>query len=108
MSSVPVQLLIYVLPTPICSKAPIILPVNGCLEVQVGVQINFNIYALNQCNPSVSNITDILVSSAANGMIDGNLTSSLTNSSLSYLPFTWTPQTNQIGSQQLCVIAYTT
>jgi hypothetical protein len=108
MSSVPVQLLIYVIPTPVCDNSPIILPVDGCLEVQVGVQINFDIYAMSECNSTVSNVSAILVSSAANGMIDGNLTSSPTNSSLSYLPFTWTPQTNQIRSQQLCVIAYTT
>jgi hypothetical protein len=87
--------------------APIILPVNGCLEVQVGVAISFSIYAMNLCNQSVANLTDIIVSSGINGMSASNLTSSPTNASLSYVTFTWTPQVNQVGPQQLCVIAYT-
>jgi hypothetical protein len=32
---------------------------------------------------------------------------SLTNGSVSYATFTWTPVIHQLGSQQLCVIAYT-
>ncbi len=107
MSSVPVQFLIYVLPTPNCSIAPIILPVNGCLEVQVGVSMSFNLFAMNLCNQTIANLTDIVVSSGINGMTITNLTSSPTNSSLSYVTFTWTPQANQVGSQQLCTIAYT-
>jgi hypothetical protein len=107
MSSVPVQFLIYVLPTPNCSIAPIILPANGCLEVQVGVAMNLSVYAMNLCNQSIANLTDIIVSSGINGMSASNLTSSATNSSLSYVTFTWTPQANQVGSQQLYVIAYT-
>lgn len=95
------------MPTPNCSKSPIILPVNGCLEVQVGVAIGFDLYAMNLCNSSVANLTDLIVSTGINGMIHGNLTSSPTNSSLSYVHFTWTPQANQIGSQELCTIAYT-
>jgi hypothetical protein len=107
MSSVPVQFLIYVLPTPNCSIAPIIFPVNGCLEVQVGVSMSFNLFAMNLCNQTIANLTDIVVSSGINGMTITNLTSSPTNSSLSYVTFTWTPQANQVGSQQLCTIAYT-
>ncbi len=107
MSSVPVQLLIYVMPTPNCSIAPIILPLSGCLEVQVGVTISFDLYAMNLCNSSVANLTDLIVSTSINGMTNGNLTSSPTNSSLYYVYFTWTPQANQIGSQELCTIAYT-
>ncbi len=107
MSSVPVQLLIYVLPTPSCPKPPIIFPLSGCLEVQVGITISFDLYAMNLCNPSVANITDLIVSAGINGMTTGNLTRSPTNSSLSYVHFTWTPQVNQIGLQELCTIAYT-
>jgi hypothetical protein len=107
MSSVPVQFLIYVLPQPACSQAPIILPLSGCLEVQAGVSMTFSISAMNFCNPSVAVVTDIIVSSGITGMTGSNLTNSTTNSSLSYVIFTWTPQANQVGSQQLCTIAYT-
>jgi hypothetical protein len=34
-------------------------------------------------------------------------TDSLTNASVSYATFTWTPVISQLGPQQLCVIAYT-
>ncbi len=107
MSSVPVQFLIYVLPQPACSNAPILLPLTGCLEVEVGVSVTFNVSAMNLCNSSVAVVTTILVSSGITGMIASNLTNSTTNSSLSYVKFTWTPQANQVGSQELCVIAYT-
>jgi hypothetical protein len=62
---------------------------------------------MNLCNSSVAVVTAILVSSGITGMTGGNLTNSTTNSSLSYVKFTWTPQANQVGSQQLCIIAYT-
>lgn len=107
MSSVPVQFLIYVLPLPNCTIAPIIQAVNGCLEVQVGIPMSFNIYVINLCNQSIANLTDLVISKSINGMTAGNLTMSATDPSLYSAPFTWTPQSNQVGSQQLCTIAYT-
>ena len=107
MSSVPVQFLIYVLPQPTCSIKPIIFPLSGCLEVQVGVSLSFNISAMNLCNPNVSTLSSIIVSSGITGMTNGYLTNSTTNSSISYITFMWTPQPNQVGSQQLCTVAYT-
>jgi hypothetical protein len=107
MSSVPVQFLIYVLPQPSCSNKPIIFPLDGCLEVQVGVSVSFNISAINLCAPNVATLSTIIVTSGIIGMTNGNLMTSTTNSSISYITFTWTPQTNQVGSQQLCTIAYT-
>jgi hypothetical protein len=107
MSSVPVQFLIYVLPESTCSDAPTIIPLSGCLEVQLGVSMSFNISVLNLCNPNITNIADIVVSQGITGMEVGNLTQLPTNVSLSYETFTWTPQANQIGSQELCMIAYT-
>ncbi len=107
MSSVPVQFLIYVLPTPTCTILPLILPLTDCLEVQVGVTMNFTLYAMNLCNSTVI-ITDIIISQGISGMTAGSLTNSTTNSSLSYIILTWTPQVNQIGSQELCLIAYNT
>ena len=105
MSSVPVQFLIYVLPTPTCSLLPVLLPLTSCLELQVGIPINITLYAMNLCGTSAS-ITDIIVSKAITGMVAGNLINSTTNSSLVYVIFTWTPQLNQIGSQEMCTIAY--
>ena len=108
MSSVPVQLLIYVMGEPSCSKQPLILPLDRCFEVQVGVTISFDIYAMNLCNPAISNVADIVPSGSIDGMTKGNLTKSPTNSSLSYVRFTWTPQANQVGYVEQCTTAYTT
>ncbi|CAF1161339.1 unnamed protein product [Adineta steineri] len=106
MSSVPVQFLIYVLPQPTCSKAPIITSDISCLQVQVGVNMSFNLYVTNLCNTSVATITD-LISSGITDIIDNGLTDSPTNSSLSYVTYTWTPQSNDIGLQEMCAVAYT-
>ncbi|CAF5201135.1 unnamed protein product, partial [Rotaria magnacalcarata] len=107
MSSVPVQMLIYVQPEPTCSYNPTIFPLQQCLEVQANVSITFNISAKNQCIPSIDTLADILVSMNITGMSRSNLTSVSANSSVSYVVFNWTPQMDQIGYQQLCVIAIT-
>lgn len=107
MSSVPVQILIYVMPEPSCSEAPVIQPIHGCLEVTAGVSISFDLFILNMCDPAVTNVTDIIISKTITGMQESNLTMSPTNTSLNYVTFSWTPQTNQIGLQQMCAIAYT-
>jgi hypothetical protein len=106
MSSVPVQFLIYVAPEPVCSEAPVIIPLTGCLEVSVGVLASFDIFVLNLCDSNVTGIADIIVTYISSGMNMSNLTNSPTNTSLFYKTLTWTPQTNQIGPQQLCMIAY--
>ncbi|CAF1988984.1 unnamed protein product [Rotaria magnacalcarata] len=107
MSSVPVQILIYVQPEPKCSSAPLIFPLDRCLEVQIGISINFNLSMMNLCNETLSTLADIVVSSDITGMTRDNLTNS-PNASISFVTFAWTPQTNQIGYQKLCIIAFTT
>ncbi|CAF2967109.1 unnamed protein product [Rotaria sp. Silwood2] len=107
MSSVPVQFLIYVLPTPYCSQAPQILPLTGCFEVQVNVSVNFTLYTMNFCNRTKVTITDIIFTVDISGMQASSLVNSTTNTSLAYVTLNWTPQTNQIGSQQFCAVAYT-
>ena len=107
MSSVPVQFLIYVMPQPACPKKPVVLPLSRCLEVQAGVSVSFNLSAMNLCNTAVATLSAIVISSGIAGMANGNLTMSTTNSSIGYMVFTWTPQVSQIGSQHLCIIAYT-
>lgn len=107
MSSVPVQFLIYVMPEPECLDIPTILPLSDCLEATVGVARSFNLSVLNSCDIETSNVTEILISPRVPGMQVGNLTQSPTNSSLFSATLIWTAQANQIGLQQLCMIAYT-
>ena len=107
MSSVPVQFLIYVQPQPTCSQEPIIVPLTGCLEVQVGALVKFNLSAINLCNSSSITLTDIVMSSRINGMTKSNLTKSSTNSSIYSMTFTWTPLPIQVGLEELCTVAFT-
>ena len=107
MSSVPVQFLIYVMPQPACSRAPLVLPIDGCLEVQVGVTRTFQLYAMNLCNRTVATLTDIIVADGIAGMSVSNLTSVSSNLSLSFVTLTWTPQASQLGFQEMCAIAFT-
>src|SRR4051794_34841825 len=106
MSSVPVQLLIYVQAEPTCGLAPIIFPLSRCFDAQVGVSISFNISAMTLCNPNISDIDTIFVSTGISGMNESDTFTSLTNASVSYITFTWKPTSSQLGSQQLCVIAF--
>ncbi len=107
MSSVPVQFLIYVMANLSCTELPVFLPLTNCFEVQVGTPVNLTLYVMNTCNRTRSIITDIIDTVSINGMKISNLTNSTTNASLSYVVLNWTPQSNQIGSQQFCAIAYT-
>ena len=107
MSSVPVQFLVYILPEPTCPKQPVIIPLAGCMEVTTGVSKSFTIFVQNFCNPNTIKIVDMIVSPVIDGMQRSNLTQMPTNSSLSRITFTWTPQMSQIGPQEMCMIAYT-
>ena len=106
MSSIPVQFLVYIIDVPTCGLAPVILQTNVCVDVQVGTPVTFNISAMTLCDPSMSNISMITVSSSITGMNVSNTIASLTNTSVSHIMVRWTPQTNQIGSQRLCAIAF--
>ncbi|CAF0978479.1 unnamed protein product [Rotaria sordida] len=105
MSSVPVQFLICVKTTPSCTILPVIISLTDCLNVQVGVTTNFTLYIMNLCNSSAT-ITEVIITQAISSMTVGTLTNSTTNTSLSYISLTWTPQSSQIGTQELCVYAY--
>ena len=108
MSSVPVQLLIYVRGPPNCSTAPIIIPLDICLEVQVGVPVSFDLYAESFCDPNVAVIGDIVISQPINWMTSNSLRNVTGNGNVSYITMTWTPQLSQVGTQQLCATAFTT
>lgn len=105
MSSVPIQLLIYVQPEPTCVDNPIIYPLSFCLEVQIGIPISFNISVLNLCDPNIDTVKDLVVTQNITGMTRSPLTNSSAN--ITYVVFDWTPQASQLGYQQLCTIAVT-
>jgi hypothetical protein len=107
MSSVPVQFLIYVIANVSCTQVPVILPLTDCYEVQVDTPVNLTLYAIDYCNRTQSIINDISVTVPISSMNISQLFNSTTNLSLSYIILDWTPQTNQIGQQQFCAIAYT-
>jgi len=106
MSSIPVQFLIYVLPTPNCPQPPMILPLTDCLEVEVNVSVTFTLYVMNFCNNTISTITDLIPATNIDGIEASSLVNSTTNKSLAYVTLTWTPEINQIGPQQFCAVAY--
>ena len=107
MSSVPIQFLINVLPIPSCTQAPVFIPLEGCLEVQVNVPVNFTLYIMNYCNRTTSVVNTFLPTLTINFMNISNLVNSTTNTSLVYVTLMWTPQISQMGSREFCAIVYT-
>ena len=107
MSSIPLQLLIYVMPEPACILLPIILPVQDCFEVQVGLERKFDVIVQNLCDPQLTTVKDVLVSKSTITLQGGIMNQSPANATLVYKTFTWTPLASQIGAQELCFIAYT-
>ena len=107
MSSVPVQFLIYVQGEPVCSTPPVIVPLNICREVQVGVLMSFDVAAINLCNLDEALLSDLILSTPIDGITGSVLRNTTNNGSVNYVTFTWLPQPNQIGLQQLCFVAYT-
>lgn len=106
MSSVPVQFLINVLPTPECPSLPLFEPITTCSEAQTNIEFTFEFYVENRCDPDISTLTDIVLTTPLPGLKTGNFT--FTNDELyAYLPVTWIPQDNQIGQQDICAIAFT-
>jgi hypothetical protein len=106
MSSIPVQFLIYVMPTPVCGLAPEMLPFSRCFDAEIGVQISFNVSAVTLCDPNVSGVNTILVTSTLAGVNFSDTNDSPTNASVGYATITWTPQASELGLQQLCTVAY--
>lgn len=106
MSSIPIQFLIRVL-SPKCSIEPVMAPLTECLEVQVGTPVRFNLTAINPCNRTVSVIRGITITTRISSLSNSQLQNSTENASLSYINVNWTPQSDQIGQQQICAIADT-
>ena len=84
-----------------------ILPLTDCLQVQANVSVSFILYAMDFCDAATSTITDIIPITFIHGLTISRLVNSTTNSSLVYVTLTWTPQSDQIGSQEFCAGAYT-
>ena len=95
------------MPEPACSTPPDLIPLTTCLEVTVGVPQKFNISALNQCDPSIVDMSDILISKDVVGLNKSAMVISSTNTYLAYITIIWTPTSDQIGLQEICAIAYT-
>ena len=108
MSSVPLQFLVYVMSEVDCDTPPVIQPITDCLLAEVGVIKQFEIAITTSCSVNDSAIGDVLISQIITGMIAHNLTRLPMNSSIVYQTFTWTPTINQVGLQEMCIIAYTT
>ena len=106
MSSVPVQFLIHVLPVPKCPMPPVLSISSSCLEAQIGVPLVFTIVAQNQCDPDESTVADIIVSVNIPGIQYGSVIEASDELSAS-VTYTWTPQSNQFGSQLFCTAAFT-
>ena len=79
-------------------------PASSFLIDQIAEHIKFAL--IHSINDSTK-IADIIQSKGITGMHVGNLTEISTNSSMSYVTLMWTPQANQIGLQELCMIAFT-
>lgn len=107
MSSVPVQFLVHVLPSPSCPERPVILLDENCFEASIGIQKSFNVSVVNLCDPEAVQVVDLMVSQTITGLEASNFTTSSIDPSTSYRNFAWTPQANQLGAQSFCVIAYT-
>ena len=106
MSSIPVQFLIHVLPTPKCSDLPLFEPITDCLEAQIGIEITFDLYAQNSCDSDISYISDIIITTSIHS-INYSLLQYEDDYSYTYRTFVWTPQLIDIGPQQICATAFT-
>lgn len=107
MSSIPVQFLIYVASEPNCAEKPIILPVQGCLEVAVSVLFSFNVTILNRCDWTNTSIAELVTSKTVLELQPGNLIVSVNDPSIVYMAWTWIPSLIQVGTQEICFVAYT-
>lgn len=107
MSSIPVQLMIYVKDEPKCSTPPVIKTVDTCLEVTVNMSKTFNLSIYNPCYVHGVNLSELTTTRPILGLNLSDLYSAPNNGSLMNSIVTWTPQDNQIGSNQLCIIIYT-
>ncbi|CAF0937259.1 unnamed protein product [Rotaria sp. Silwood1] len=106
LSSVPVQLLINVYASPNCTIVPRLYGSNNqtgtCESIQVGQSHSIILYAENYCSNYSVIIEDIATLSFPI-VIKSNI---IQNTSTLYsVSLTWTPTTNQIGSQILCTVA---
>ncbi|CAF3703060.1 unnamed protein product [Rotaria socialis] len=107
MSSAPAQFLIYVLPTPTCPIPPVIMPATDCFEILAGIPTDIQLLVVNNCNPTVADISDVIMSKTLSGLDMTDMAALPTNDSLILVEFNFTSQSNQIGPQTFCVIAYT-
>ncbi|CAF2074366.1 unnamed protein product [Rotaria magnacalcarata] len=103
MSSVPTQFLIYVLPTPTCPIPPVIVPASDCFEILAGIPTDIQLLVVNNCDPTVADISDVIMSKTLPGLDMTDMAALPTNDSLILVEFNFTSQSNQIGPQTFCL-----
>ncbi|CAF3224069.1 unnamed protein product [Rotaria socialis] len=103
MSSAPAQFLIYVLPTPTCPIPPVIMPATDCFEILAGIPTDIQLLVVNNCNPTVADISDVIMSKTLSGLDMTDMAALPTNDSLILVEFNFTSQSNQIGPQTFCL-----
>lgn len=106
MNSVPVQFLINVYAVPDCITAPVLYGpsknTGTCQTLQVGQPYTVTLYAQNYC--SLYGVTIMDVATLSFPIVEkSNLTQN--TSTLYSVSLTWTPTTDDIGSQILCAVA---
>ncbi|CAF1471245.1 unnamed protein product, partial [Rotaria magnacalcarata] len=100
MSSVPIQVLVYVYAFTNCTLKPLLMTdmtSADCLGAQVGVNFTIEFTAINLCG-SDREITDIATLSFPT-IIKSALVQSPTNTSIWSMQMTWVPTATQVGSQ---------
>lgn len=106
MNSVAVQFLINVYALPNCTTAPLLYGpsknTGTCQSLQVGQSYTVTLYAENYCSAYGVTIQDIATLSFPI-VHKTNLTQN--TSTLYSVSLTWTPTTDDVGSQILCAVA---
>ncbi|CAF1955958.1 unnamed protein product [Rotaria magnacalcarata] len=101
MSSVPTQFLIYVLPTPTCPIPPVIVPASDCFEILAGIPTDIQLLVVNNCDPTVADISDVIMSKTLPGLDMTDMAALPTNDSLILLFHLQTVQQPQQRQRRL-------
>jgi hypothetical protein len=107
LSSVPIQFLVYVYASTVCTFKPLLISdrnENDCQAAVVGVNLVVQFTAINRC-ASGRSMEDIATLSFP-VLTKSALVQNTTNTSLWSMTVSWRPSAGQVGSQVLCAVAY--
>ena len=74
---------------------------DSCISAEVNETLSFQLIAINNCGGNIT-IVDIAALPFP-GVTKGNLI--MSNSTIFYKDFTWTPAADEIGYQVMCAMA---